>query len=49
MPQVPANPAALNDRFLAALLRGFLQADLLPPRWTVQHMRAECRRLGVAA
>lgn len=49
MPQVSPNPAALNDLFLAALLRGFLQADLLPPRWTIQQMRAECRRLGVSA
>lgn len=49
MPQVAPNPAALNDKFVAAILRELLRNDRMPPNWTFQQMRAECRRLGVTA
>lgn len=49
MPQVAPNPVVQNDRFGAAILRELLRNDRLPPNWTFQQMRAECRRLGVSA
>lgn len=49
MPKVAPNLAAQNDQFVAAILRELLRRDKMPPNWTFQQMRAECRSLGVTA
>lgn len=36
-----------NRRFVARLLRGYLDADLLPPTFTVPRFRAALQEFGV--